>query len=277
MSVMRPIVDDVQPNAHRDHSDPTLCLARQSLYRFAAMTLVDPRCGTWEQLSHPLTAQLVGEAAAVIRGEPAAENPSLGLGERPLVDLDPASILAKLPASAELFNSEYEQTFGLLVSGNCPPYETEYINSKFTFQRSQGLADIAGFYRAFGLEPSTAHPERHDHLALELEFAAFLLGLERAAVESDDAGGLERSLICREALGRFLQEHVIWWVPTFARLLSKQDPGGFYDAVSQFLAALIAAERSLADISAPTGHVAPSAVERPEECAGCLLNEAADL
>lgn len=266
-----------QSELARDTFDGALCFARQSLYRFAALTLADPRRNTWAQLSHPLTAQLVQTAAALVRSEPAAEADRLGLGERPLADLDPGAVLARLPAGADALNAAYERTFGLLVSSNCPPYETEYINSKFTFQRSQGLADIAGFYRAFGLEPSTEHPERHDHLALELEFMAFLLGLERAAIESDNAEGAERSAICRDAQRKFLAEHLVWWAPTFARLLSRQDPGGFYDAASQFTAALMTAERALVGIAKPLGQVAPSAVERPEECSGCLLNGETEL
>lgn len=252
--------------------DPALCSARRCLYRFAAMTLADPRYGTWDQLSLSSTAQLLNEAAAVVRGEPAANAQALGLGERPLVDLDPSPVLARLPDRAEAVNAAYEQTFGLLVSSNCPPYETEYIDSKFTFQRSHALADIAGFYCAFGLEPSNTHPERQDHLVLELEFMALLLGLEQAAAESDHAHCVERRGICVDAQRKFLAEHLIWWVPTFAHLLSRQDRGRFYDAVSTFLAALVAAERSLAGLPVSSGRVAPSTVERPEECEGCLLN-----
>jgi TorA maturation chaperone TorD len=274
---MNPTIDRVQPHADGETFDGAISFARQSLYRFAALTVVDPHRGTWERLSHPSTAQLARAAAALVRGEPTAEAQPLGLGERPLADLDPAFVLARLPDNANGLNAAYEQTFGLLVSSNCPPYETEYINSKFTFQRSQGLADIAGFYSAFGLEPSTLHPERHDHLALELEFMAFLLGLERAAIEGDNANRVGRSAICRDAQQKFLAEHLVWWVPTFARLLSMQDPGGFYDAVSQFLTALMAAERALAGIPAHLGQVAPSTIERPEECSGCLLNEETEL
>jgi TorA maturation chaperone TorD len=274
---MNPPIDDVQPQADSEVFDKPLCISRQSLYRFAALTLSDPRRGTWEHLSHPANARLAQAASALLRGEPAAEAHSLGLGERPLADLDLAPVLEWLPKNAEALNAAYEQTFGLLVSSNCPPYETEYINSKFTFQRSQGLADIAGFYSAFGLEPSTFYPERHDHLALELEFMAFLLGLERAAAEGGDADRVERGAICREAQRKFLAEHLIWWVPTFARLLSKQDPGGFYDAVSRFLAALMTAERALAGIPVPRVQVTPSTVERPEECSGCLLNVESEL
>jgi len=274
---MNPIVDGVQPKVDGEVFDKALCIARQSLYRFVALTLIDPRRGTWEQLSHPANARLAQAASALLRGEPAAEAHSLGLGERPLADLDLAPVLEWLPANAEALNEAYEHTFGLLVSSNCPPYETEYINSKFTFQRSQGLADIAGFYSAFGLEPSTFYPERYDHLALELEFMAFLLGLERMAAEGDSTDRVERIAICRDAQQKFLAEHLIWWVPTFARLLSKQDPGGFYDAISQFLAALMTAERTLARIPASLGHVTPSTVERPEECSGCLLNVESEL
>ncbi len=255
-----------------DAFDLPLGLARQSLYRFAALALADPRYGTWQQLADPTIAAAAAEAAALLRGEPAAEARPLGLGERPLADLDPAAVASKLPATPGAFNAAYEQTFGLLVSGNCPPYETEYVSSKFTFQRSQGLADIAGFYHAFGLQASTAHPERPDHVALELEFMAFLLGLERAAAESNHVDRLARRGVCRNAQHKFLQEHLAWWVPTFARLLSLQGPGGFYDAVSQFLAALIPAERSLSGVPASSGQVGPSTVERPEDCNGCLLN-----
>ena len=30
--------------------DPALSMARQALYRFAALSLLDPKCGSWEQL-----------------------------------------------------------------------------------------------------------------------------------------------------------------------------------------------------------------------------------
>lgn len=252
--------------------DPALSTARRLIYRFAAMTLADPRYGTWEQLSVASTAQLLTQAAAVVQNEPAAKADTLGLGERSLAQLDPTAVLQRLPASAEAANAGYERVFGLLVSSNCPPYETEYINSKFAFQRSQGLADIAGFYRAFGLEPSAVQPERQDHLVLELEFMALLLSLERAAFKSNHPDRVARRAVCVDACRKFLNEHLIWWVPTFAHLLSKQDPSGFYGAVSTFLSALVAAERSLTGLPLPSGRVAPSTVERPEECEGCHLN-----
>ena len=251
--------------------DPALNMGRQSLYRFCALALSDPRVGSWEQVHERPFQRLVGDAAALLRNEPPARAKAFARGERPLEELDPALVFARLSDSPSRLNEAYERTFGLLVSGACPPYETEYVNSKFTFQRSQQLADVSGFYTAFGLQPSSRHPERQDHIVLELEFMAFLLGLERRAAESDEMASGERMAVCRDAQERFLEQHLAWWVPTFSKLLSMADPEGYYGALARFLAAFVPAERALLGIEAVNGTVGPSTVERPEECESCLL------
>ncbi|MCH7728721.1 MAG: molecular chaperone TorD family protein [Planctomycetes bacterium] len=251
--------------------DPALNIARQSLYRFAALSLLDPRAGCWEQLNELRGDRILTDAAALIRNEPAAKAETLAVAERPLDDLNPEPVFAALPDCEAALNDEFERTFGLLVSNACPPYETEYINGKFTFQRSHALADINGFYRAFGLQPSSQHPERPDHIVLELEFMAFLIGFQRQAMEDDSADCEERAELCRDAQQRFLREHLAWWVPAFSRLMGRENSGGFYAALGTLLAALIAADRSLLDVEANTGSVQPSTLEHPEECEGCLL------
>lgn len=251
--------------------DLAMNLARQSLYRFAALTLLDPRAESWQRLREAHASNVLDGAAALVRENPEARAESLAFGEEPLAALDPARVLAMLPDSQARLNEQYEQTFGLLVSSNCPPYETEYIHSKFTFQRSQALGDVSGFYAAFGLQPSAEHPERHDHIVLELEFMAFLLGLEREAAQGDIACHEERLEVCRSAQRKFLAEHLAWWTPALARLMARQDSHGFYAAAGKFLAALVAAERALLDVSPPEGKATPATIERPEECEGCAL------
>ena len=251
--------------------DPALNMARQSLYRFAALSLLDPQAGSWEQLNRLRDDPLLSAAAAFIRTLPAAQLQELGVGERPLEELDAQLVLDRLPDSKQAFNAQYENTFGLLVSSACPPYETEYVDSKFAFQRSNSLADVSGFYRAFGLAISDRRPERPDHVVLELEFMAHLLGLERhAAVENPDRRR-EHQQVCRDAQARFLGEHLAWWTPVFARLLGGANPNGFYAAAGIFLAALIPAERGLLRLPPASHRVGPSAVERPELCEGCEL------
>jgi TorA maturation chaperone TorD len=176
-----------------------------------------------------------------------------------------------LPASAETLNTEYETTFGLLVSSNCPPYEMEYVNSKFTFQRSNTLADVSGFYRAFGVAGSDMHPERPDHIVLELEFMATLLGLERLAADSSSPISRDRQQLCCMAQSRFIEEHLGWWAPAFCMLLGKQNGSGFYAAAGAFVAAFIAAEKVLQGLPPTSPGVAPSTEERPECCDGCQL------
>ena len=176
-------------------SDKALCLARQTLNRFAALTFLDPRAGAWERLRGLAGPTLLTDAAELVRGEARAASIELARGELPPERLDPADVLKRLPSIERELNDQYEAAFGLLLSGSCPPYETEYVNSKLVFQRSNGLADIAGFYRAFGLEPSAELPERDDHIALELEFMAYVAGLRAAATGKRSAAWRERAEI----------------------------------------------------------------------------------
>jgi TorA maturation chaperone TorD len=251
--------------------EPVPALARQCLYRFTALALLDPRRGAWERLNSLRHSQVLFDAAALVREISSTPPDGLARGELPLENLDPRTVLSRLPERRHELNDEYEAVFGLLVSSDCPPYETEYIPSKFTFQRSNGLADVAGFYRAFGLDPSRQCPERHDHIVLELEFMAHLSGLLQQAERCRDASQVERIEICRQAQRRFLAEHLGWWAPVFATLLARRAQGGFYEAAARFLSALIPAERVQLNVEPRSQASAPSKIERPEECEGCSL------
>ena len=253
--------------------DLALSLARQSLYRFAAFALVDPKARTWEHLNNLRGDQLLNDAAKLIRSEGSASPQTLAVNERPHSNLCPDNVLAKLPDSESALNDEFEKTFGLIVSAACPPYETEYIDGKLSFQRSQTLGDIGGFYRAFGMQPSDVMPERHDHIVLELEFMALLIGLERQAIETGELDAEEKALVCHDAQRRFLDEHLAWWAPAFGKLLGKENRGRFYEAVGVFLAAFIPTERALLKVDPPLLDATPSTLERPEECDGCLLKQ----
>jgi TorA maturation chaperone TorD len=251
--------------------DPAVNMARQSLYRFAALPLLDPLAGSWEQLNRLRNDPLLAAAAAFVRSLPAARSPQLGIGERPLEDLDPRPVLDRLPESQQALNALYEDTFGLLVSSACPPYETEYVDSKFAFQRSNALADVSGFYHAFGLTTSDRHPDRPDHVVLELEFMAQLLGLERDAADDDADRRAAQRQVCREAQAHFFREHIAWWMPVFARLLGREEPQGFYAAAGVFLAALISAERAMLQLPPAPGSVRPSVSDAQELCDGCQI------
>jgi TorA maturation chaperone TorD len=256
-------------------ADPALLFARRTCYRFMSLALADPRNDTFSQLAHPETRKLVLESAEMLREERTAVTLPLARGERPLSELDPAMIFARLPCSAAELNTLYENTFGLLGGSKCPPYATEYVPSRFTFQRSNMLADVAGFYHAFGLQTSSSHPDRPDHVSLQCEFLAQLLQLQLRSMSALPGECVEslatQAATCQKASHRFLQEHFAWWAPSFARLMTQQGSGGFYEAVGHFLAAFVAAERGFAGIGPPNRSAEPSPIENADPCAGCEL------
>jgi len=261
----------MEPNTPTINDDTALLLARRACYRLIAFALADPQTGSWDELADPATHDLVIQAAEILRDEDVAAARPLALGEHPLADLDPARLFGRLPKSVAELNDLYEANFGLLSGSKCPPYETEYVPSKFTFQRSNMLADIAGFYQAFGLQTSSSYPDRPDHIVLECEFLAQVMYLQWQAAQSAAADATPRAAVCQQAMQRFLEEHVVWWAPAFAKLLARQDPGGFYEAVAHFLAVLVAAERALAGIAPPQHAAEPSPIENADQCSGCEL------
>ncbi len=108
--------------------------------------------------------------------------------------------------------------------GDCPAYETAPIGSNI-FQQSQVMADVAGFYRAFGFVLSDENPERIDHVTVELEFMRALAYKEAYARVYDGRGKVD---ICRQAERRFWKEHLGYWLPAFATRLGAKAESGVY-------------------------------------------------
>lgn len=247
-----------------------LDLARECVYRFLAVVFGDPYAAKWSLALDAVNQLLAQQAADLLREEAGTEPMPLGIGELPAEQLDLLPLLNELAKPLPELRAEYDQVFGLVLARECPPYETEYHATSEAFFRSQQLADIAGFFRAFGLEPSAAAPERPDHLALELEFMAFVLMKKRLALAAADEEGTERAVVCDEAQASFFREHLAWWVPAFVAGLRRKAGDGLYDAAGRVLAALTAVERRRFNIPAPRLPLQPAFIERPEEQPGCV-------
>jgi TorA maturation chaperone TorD len=244
-------------------------LARECLYRFFAAVLSDPRGPGWGAIADPDDRLLAAAAAAILREDAEAEPVPLGYGERPPADLDLYDLLGELRRPQEDLAAEYDRTFGLVSLRECPPYGTEYGPNSEPFFRAQQLADVAGFYAAFGVMGGRTRPERADHVALELEFLAHLLLKQRLAGDSDE--GRARAAVCADAARRFFRDHVVPWGPAFTAGLQRR--GGLYAQVGRALAAFLPTERSRFGIPIPKAPMRPLPSVRPEEesqgCAGC--------
>jgi len=132
----------------------------------------------------------------------------------------------------------------------CSPHETEYV--RVPLAKAAQLADIAGFYRAFGLRVSSAHPTTPDDIATELEFMALVTRKEAYA---HVRGWAEHAETARLSGRGFLESHLGRWVGAFtsdlcarsdeaAALRSDPDAGRWFHAVGELLRASVYADLS---------------------------------
>jgi TorA maturation chaperone TorD len=226
----------MNPNA----TDVAPLLAQRELWLLAATAFVDPyHSDRFQVLMDPVFRRRTCDAASLLAEEqPVAD---LGPGERDPAGLSPARLFAALDAQYESLETAYRQLFGLTaVSQQCPPCEVEYETNTDVAYRSQRLADVAAFYNGFGLRVSARAGERLDHITVEAEFLYLLLAKEAAALEKGNQEGTE---ICRDARQKFFREHVGWWLPAFARVLSHVASPGYYQELAGFVSGLSALER----------------------------------
>lgn len=115
-------------------------------------------------------------------------------------------------------------------------YGTEYI-SEHEFQRSNYLADISGFYKAFGVEIKSDRP---DSLEALLEFMHYLIYKEI------NAPSVEKARICQDAQKKFFNEYVSPTARAIAEKVIAQTENQFYrDAARQMTEFLIEEENTL--------------------------------
>jgi TorA maturation chaperone TorD len=247
-------------NTDTTETNFALLSARELVLRFLALAASDPASERFSEIQDDGFQELACAAARYLAAEPAVHSAELAAGESSPESLDllPLGIRARGEGTIE----DHSRVFGLVVSKECPPYEVEYCPQTFSVYRSQRMADIAGFYRAFGLTPGRDMPERVDHLACELEFMAWLVAKERYALEQEGGEWDERARTCQDAQRGFFAEHVAWWVPAFAHALGQRahatdPPSLFHVALAQALAAYIPIERNLLGIEPPAELVRP--------------------
>jgi putative dimethyl sulfoxide reductase chaperone len=128
--------------------------------------------------------------------------------------------------------AEHRRVFSNVITLDCPPYETLFGNDH-VFAQSQVMGDIAGFYRAFGVELSKDIHERLDHLSVEFEFMHFLAYKESYSRCHD---GADKTQIVLDAQKKFVKNHIGRWVPLFCRMLVKKADSGLYKHIADLMA-----------------------------------------
>ena len=153
-----------------------------------------------------------------------------------------AEPLARLAAAARAADAgALADEYGFLFDrgARCPPYEGAWGDAPQLAGKAALLADLAGFYAAFGLEPGRGQPDLEDHIAAECEFMSALALKEAYALAEDDPDGAE---IIRAAQRHFVEDHFGRWAEAFAGALCDGSPLPYYRAVADLLIAWVAVE-----------------------------------
>ncbi len=197
--------------------------ARCQAYLFFARALVHPREAAWlpELAESPAALGLLLEAAG------------LEVAPARLAALHRSFLEGEARGS---LREECVRLFGNLRGAGCSPYETEFSNAH-VFQRAQQMADVAGFYRAFGLEAS-AEGERVDHIAAEIEFMHFLACKEVYVTENEPT----QVDVCRDAQCKFLADHLGRWTGIFAQVVARTTTEEFYVELARLLDEFVVAD-----------------------------------
>lgn len=177
----------------------------------------------------------------------------------------------------EQLADEYLRLFGGAVA--CPPHETEYEANPFT--KARQMADINGFYRAFGFQVAEARKVLPDYIGTELEFMSLLCRKEAYALAQ---GWPDKAAVCADAERKFLQEHLGRWIGLFSRKMQEALSEGsvmnhartFYRTLAGLTERFVESELALwglAPVYLTGGQMSSPSDAQPMVCGLCPLNE----
>jgi TorA maturation chaperone TorD len=159
-----------------------------------------------------------------------------------------ASATKQLSDSPLHLREEHTYLFARQVQAS--PYGTNY-GSGLAFAQMRDREELAGYYKAFGFQMAARHPELHDHISVEMEFAGVLSAKEAYAI---DTGQSEAATICREARARFVGTHLCDWLPKFADRLEASARLDFYPAIVSLAVAMVQEEPVVVQPRAPISY-----------------------
>jgi putative dimethyl sulfoxide reductase chaperone len=205
-------------------------LARAVVYRALSLGFQMP---TDERLRAMGVHERFATVVAALRqlGRRSAAGPMTAVGTR----------LASFNAPApEALTASFVRLFGHTTRGLVCACETEY-GADNQFHQPQQLADIVGYYLAFGVKPALASDVRADHVACQCEFMDFL-NRKEALLLTARAGDEETLEVTRDAARAFLRDHLGHFGRAFATRLVIEDADGLFGRLGAVLIELLDAE-----------------------------------
>jgi TorA maturation chaperone TorD len=219
MSSVKNSVKISAPSARRREEAQNL-LAEAALFRLVALGFAAPRLGRFEELRKAFMA--------------------VDAKKNPLCDVNHVASalrearLAWFSASPSDVSAEYLRLF--MGASVVSLYETAYGDGRRIGGRPVELADIGGFYSAFGFALNESDPVLADHLCAECEFMSLLSIKESYALVN---GWTMRWASARAAADAFLEQHLGRWPETLLNSLCGESAPYAFVALVKLLNALI--------------------------------------
>jgi DMSO reductase family type II enzyme chaperone len=214
--------------------DLSLSLDRARVYRALAQVFRLPDDGSLQEARESGLPELCQAL------ERMTESPDLVSEARSLCDLFAV-------ADVEQIRTGYQMAFDESSSTRCAPTEMDQLGGvpQLELTRTFEMADVAGFYKAFGVEVESGH-ERADHITAELEFMNLLAVKECIALQEDGDG--EHAEVCRNASRAFLRDHLARWAPRLGECLAAADGDPIFGSAGRLLGGFVAYDAERLDV-----------------------------
>jgi len=221
----------VQTSSENDQG-PSPSLDRARVYRALAQVFRTPDTESIQQARDHYLPELCEALERLTEGSDSVEIPDLVARARVLSDIWSDS-------EAEDLRKAHHDAFDESSENRSAPTEMDQLDGppQLELTRTFEMADVAGFYKAFGVEVGPGG-ERVDHIATELEFMNLLAVKESIALQQEGEG--EHAQICRDASRSFLRDHLGRWVRPFAEKLEAAAAAPSYSEAGVFLSLWVA-------------------------------------
>jgi TorA maturation chaperone TorD len=166
-------------------------------------------------------------------------------------------------APVERLRKGHHAAFDESSAERCAPNEMDQLDGapQLELTRTFEMADVAGFYKAFGVQVAS-DGERPDHIAAELEFMNLLAVKECIALQDEGPG--EHAEVCHDASRAFLRDHLGRFAPRLGEALAKGSEEPVYRSAGRLLADFIALDAEQIDAAnAPVHRLTPERRDAP--------------
>ncbi|MBC7343795.1 MAG: molecular chaperone TorD family protein [Clostridia bacterium] len=192
---------------------------RQNLYRLQSHLLAEP-------ISPQLLRELAEGALFQLLAEEAEGDLKQGWTQLSSYCRELQKGTRSLDKAAAELRAEYNRLFVGPGHLEAPPWESVYRSADHLLFGEETL-QVRRAYEEFGLVTKKLHQEPDDHIALELEFMERLCGM---AMEAGEKG--EDPYRYLQAQKRFLEEHLLEWVPAWAEDVGRAAATGFFQGLA---------------------------------------------